>query len=167
VVIRHAAFNAHRAVAQVGHLSLNCSIGPAGIRTLKREGDGATPAGVWPLRHVLYRPDRMLRPRTALPVHAISPDDGWCDDPRSAQYNKPVRLPCRFSHERLWRDDHLYDLILVMGHNDDPPVRGRGSAVFIHLRAADGGPTQGCIAFAKRDLLYLLSLVDQHTTVLI
>jgi L,D-peptidoglycan transpeptidase YkuD (ErfK/YbiS/YcfS/YnhG family) len=134
---------------------------------MKREGDGATPSGVWPLRHVLYRPDRVLRPRTALPVHAISPGDGWCDDPTSRDYNKQVGLPCRFGHERLWRDDHLYDLVLVMGHNDDPPVRGRGSAVFIHLRAADQGPTHGCIAFTKSDLLFLLGLMDRHTRIVI
>lgn len=134
---------------------------------MKREGDGATPSGVWPLRRVLYRPDRVLRPRTALPVHAISEQDGWCDDPLSRDYNRQVGLPYRYSHERLWREDHLYDLVLVMGHNDDPAVRGRGSAVFIHLRATDDGPTQGCISFAKPDLLHLLSRVDQRTTVVI
>lgn len=119
------------------------------------------------MRYVLYRPDRMQRPRTGLPVHAMSPRDGWCDDPASAHYNRPVTLPFEFSHERLWRDDHLYDLVLVMGHNDDPPVRGRGSAVFIHLRGCDDGPTHGCIAFARSDLLNLLAIIDRHTTVVI
>jgi L,D-peptidoglycan transpeptidase YkuD (ErfK/YbiS/YcfS/YnhG family) len=167
VVIRHVANNGHKAMAQAGHLLLSCSIGPAGIRKMKREGDGTTPAGIWPARYVLYRSDRVRRPETGLPVQIISANDGWCDDPASGSYNRPVSLPSSYSHERLWREDHVYDVVLVIGHNDDPPVRGRGSAVFVHVRRPDCGPTHGCVAFEMNDLLYLLSLMDRSTRVVI
>ncbi|MDD3444433.1 MAG: L,D-transpeptidase family protein [Zavarzinia sp.] len=133
------------------------SLGRAGIVTDKREGDGGTPAGSWPLRRVLYRPDRMLAPACALPVSAIGPNDGWCDDPGDPAYNRPVTLPFPASHERMWRDDHLYDVVVVVGHNDAPPVPGAGSAIFMHLRPEDGGPTAGCVALALPDLLTVLA----------
>ncbi|MFO1152572.1 MAG: L,D-transpeptidase family protein [Rhodospirillales bacterium] len=139
-----------------------CRLGRAGIRVDKREGDGATPAGLHPLRRVLWRDDRLSPPATGLPRQPIRPDDGWCDDPADAAYNRPVTLPYPGRHERLWRDDGLYDVIVVIGHNDDPVVAGAGSAVFIHVVAPDGAPTAGaptagCIALALPDLLALLT----------
>ena len=128
-------------------------IGRSGISSAKREGDGATPAGEFPLRAVWYRPDRMPRPLTSLPVREIGPGDGWCDDPASPDYNRRVSLPHAASCESLWREDGLYDVLIVVGHNDDPPVAGRGSAIFVHVAAPGGGPTEGCVALAKPDLL--------------
>lgn len=156
VVIHHLPVNGHRASARYGNMLYPCCIGPSGIRRNKREGDGSTPAGVWSLRYLLYRADRMTRPRTALPVYAIKPDDGWCDDPASRDYNKRVHLPFDGSHERLWRDDFVYDLLIVIDHNQDPAVSGRGSAVFIHLQQPDGRATAGCIAFRREHLLHML-----------
>lgn len=137
-----------------------CSLGRAGAVPAddKREGDGASPVGEWVLRYVFYRPDREVPPRTGLPVVPLRPQDGWCDDPGSALYNRPVSLPFARSHERLWREDGLYDLCVVLGHNDDPPVAGMGSAIFLHVRAQDGGVTEGCVALARADLLELLAL---------
>ena len=109
------------------------ALGRAGIRALKREGDGATPLGRFPVRQVLYRADRVARPRTRLPVRAIRSDDGWCEDPADRNYNRLVKLPSRRSADRLSRSDHLYDLVLVLGYNDRPRVRGKGSAIFVHL----------------------------------
>ena len=123
----------------------------------KREGDKASPIGVWPIRRVFYRPDRGGAPKTALPLVAMSPDDGWCDDPHDAAYNRPVKLPRATSAERMWRDDGLYDLVLVLGHNDDPPVAGMGSAIFLHLARPDYAPTEGCVALARPDLEELLA----------
>jgi len=143
----HAAFGTRRWC---------CAIGPAGVSADKREGDGATPVGCFQLRRVLYRPDRLARPETGLPVAALRPEDGWCDDPDDAAYNRPIRLPYAASHERLWRDDGIYDVIVVLGHNDDPPVPGRGSAVFLHVARPDYGPTAGCVALALVDLLTVL-----------
>lgn len=133
-----------------------CALGPAGPRADKREGDGATPVGRFLLRRVLYRPDRLAPPATGLPVGALDPADSWCDDPADPAYNRPVRLPHAARHERLWRDDHVYDVIVVIGHNDDPPVAGLGSAVFVHVARPDYGPTEGCVALALPDLLALL-----------
>ncbi|HSR55900.1 MAG TPA: L,D-transpeptidase family protein [Alphaproteobacteria bacterium] len=137
--------------------TLACALGRTGIRDEKREGDGATPSGTFPLRRVLYRPDRGPRPRTCLPVAALTPDDGWCDDPADSAYNRPVQLPHGASAEHLWRDDHLYDVIVVIGHNDDPVVPGAGSAIFLHVAAPDFSPTEGCVALKKDELLEILA----------
>lgn len=150
-------------VTPSGHLYgdtrvLRCALGRAGIKRLddKREGDGATPSGQFALRRVLYRADRVQRPMTGLPVQALKPDDGWSDDPDDPLYNRPVTLPHPYSHEALWREDGLYDIVVVIGHNDDPVIPGHGSAVFIHLAAPDYAPTEGCVALAIDDLLALL-----------
>ena len=136
---------------------VRCALGRGGVRIDKREGDGATPTGAFPLRRLLYRADRLARPVTGLPAEAIRADDGWCDDPKDPAYNRPVRLPFAASHEKLWRDDALYDLVAVIGHNDDPPVPGRGSAIFLHVASPDLAPTEGCIALPERELRALLA----------
>ena len=143
----------------LGGRKARCALGPAGVVPAldKREGDGASPAGVWPIRYVLYRPDRGPAPATKLQARPIAPDDGWCDAPQDRAYNRPVTLPYPASAERMWREDHLYDLVVVLGHNDDPPVKGAGSAIFLHLAKADYSPTHGCVAIARADLLELLA----------
>ena len=140
-----------------------CAIGWGGIRANKREGDGATPAGRFLLRRVLYRPDRMAPPRTVLPIAPLSPDDGWCDDPGHSLYNRPLRLPHEAGHEELWRVDRVYDLIVILGHNDAPVVPGLGSAVFFHVAQQDYAPTAGCVAVAAGDLLTILAGVGRQT----
>jgi L,D-peptidoglycan transpeptidase YkuD (ErfK/YbiS/YcfS/YnhG family) len=143
--------------------SYRCALGRAGVRVDKREGDGATPAGRFLLRRVLYRPDRLPAPTTRLPVAPLAPADGWCDDPADAQYNRPVRLPYVGHHEELWRADALYDVIVVVGHNDAPVLPGMGSAIFMHLASADYLPTQGCVALARQDLLDIVAGVGPDT----
>ncbi|MGF1641277.1 MAG: L,D-transpeptidase [Rhodospirillales bacterium] len=135
---------------------VRCALGRSGVRTLKREGDGATPAGAYPLRGVMYRADRIDPPETGLPVRPIDPVDGWCDDPWDPYYNRPVRRPCTARHERLWRDDGCYDLLAVIGYNDAPVRAGLGSAIFLHVAQTDFGPTEGCVALALSDLRALL-----------
>lgn len=125
----------------------------------KREGDGASPIGAWPVRRVLYRPDKGPPPETGLPVIGLKPEDGWSDDPAEPSYNRLVPLPCRGSHEWLWRDDGLYDLIVELGFNDDPVVPGMGSAIFLHVARAEYAPTEGCIALAEADLRAVLRLL--------
>ena len=142
-----------------------CALGRAGIVADKREGDGATPAGEFPLRRLLYRPDRLPEPATGLEVLPIGPDDGWCDAPEDAAYNRPVRLPHPASAERLWREDRLYDLVVVLGHNDDPPRPGLGSAIFLHVARPDYGPTEGCVALAPDDLLEVLAAADAASAI--
>lgn len=142
----------------LGGLVLRCALGKGGVTPAagKREGDGATPAARLPLRRVLFRADRGPPPRCAVPAEPIAPDDGWCDDPAHRAYNRPVRLPFDASHEALWRADHVYDVIGVLGWNDDPVERGRGSAIFLHLARDDWRPTEGCVALAARDLRAVL-----------
>lgn len=134
-----------------------CALGRGGVRADKREGDGATPAGRFPLRKLFVRRDRIPQVETALQVRDISPDDGWCDDPDNAAYNTLVKLPFDGRHEKMFRDDHLYDLVIEIGHNCSPPVPGAGSAVFIHLAKPDYAPTEGCVALARNDLIALLT----------
>lgn len=140
-----------------GH-DARCSLGRGGVvdAELKREGDGATPLGVWPMRQVFFRPDRLAAPATRLPAIPLSPSFGWCDDPDEDLYNRLVVLPFPASHEELWREDHIYDLIVALGYNDDPVVPDRGSAIFLHIARPDFPPTEGCVACTQEDLLELL-----------
>jgi L,D-peptidoglycan transpeptidase YkuD (ErfK/YbiS/YcfS/YnhG family) len=110
------------------------------------------------MREVRYRPDVYPEgPKTALPIRATRPDDGWCDAPDDPSYNRPVTLPYPASAERMWRDDSVYDLVVILGHNDDPPVPGLGSAIFLHL-ARDGYPgTEGCVALVREDIEAVLA----------
>lgn len=137
-----------------------CALGAGGVVEAagKREGDLRTPLGLWTMRRALYRPDREAAPVTTLPAAAIGRRDGWCDAPDDPSYNRPVTLPYPASSETMWREDRLYDLVVVLGWNDDPPVPGLGSAIFLHLARDDYTPTEGCVALARGDLLELLRL---------
>ncbi len=145
--------------------STPCAIGKNGIIAAadKREGDGKTPLGIYPLRRVYYRADRILAPRTILPVIALEPDMGWCDASADAQYNKFIRHPYPASAEHLWREDGLYDIIVTLGHNDDPVVPNMGSAIFLHCcKYNESGalkPTLGCVAVARSALSEILAEV--------
>jgi len=154
-------------IAVLGDLRLRCALGRGGVRRDKHEGDGATPAGAWPMRRLLYRADRMPLPSTGLPVLAIAPGDGWCDAPWDARYNQPVRLPYAVSAENLWREDAVYDLIVPLGYNDAPVVPGAGSAIFLHVARADFAPTEGCVALALVDLLTVLREADGDSQVIV
>jgi L,D-peptidoglycan transpeptidase YkuD (ErfK/YbiS/YcfS/YnhG family) len=132
------------------------TLGRAGITTQKHEGDGATPAGLLRLVRVMYRADRVKPPACAVPVEPIGPQDGWCDDTGDTAYNKPVRLPYPASHEELWRQDHVYDVIGVLDWNLDPVAIGRGSAIFFHVATRDYAPTAGCVALSLPDMLETL-----------
>jgi L,D-peptidoglycan transpeptidase YkuD (ErfK/YbiS/YcfS/YnhG family) len=134
------------------------ALGAAGVRRDKQEGDHATPAGVLPLRRVLYRADRGRVPDCAVPVEPLAPDDGWCDDPTHRDYNRLVRLPHAGRCEELWRGDGLYDVIGVLGWNDSPVERNRGSAIFLHVARPDYAPTEGCVALALPDLRAVLAM---------
>lgn len=144
-----------------------CAIGRGGFIPAheKREGDGATPLGDWPVRRVLYRADKVGAPETALTIEPINQDDGWCDDPKDPAYNQPVKRPYAASHEKMWRDDDLYDVVAILGHNDDPPVPGAGSAIFMHVARPDYSPTEGCVALAPPDLIHLLQSIGPDTIV--
>lgn len=141
------------------------ALGRGGIRADKREGDGATPRGVWHAREVRYRADHGPRPATRLPVRRTTREDGWCDDPADRRYNRPVRLPFAPSHEEMWRADGLYDLVVVLDHNERPRRARRGSAVFLHLARPGFEPTAGCVAFRPADLRRLLARLGPRTRI--
>jgi len=140
-----------------------CALGRSGITTDKSEGDGKTPAGLFALRQVLYRPDRLNPPQTKLPVASIKESDGWCNAPDDPNYNRLVSHPYQRSAERLWRDDDLYNVILVIGHNDQPVVPGAGSAIFVHVATDDYAPTEGCVALHQAHLLELLVKCEKRS----
>jgi L,D-peptidoglycan transpeptidase YkuD (ErfK/YbiS/YcfS/YnhG family) len=153
------------AVLDWGHTARRAAIGARGIGVKRMEGDGITPSGTFSLRRLLYRADRIAKPQTALPLDVIATDDGWCDAPRDPAYNRPVKLPYGASAEALWRADHLYDLMVVVGFNDMPVVSGAGSAIFLHVARRDFGTTQGCIAVAMSDLLEVAALLRPGDTI--
>jgi L,D-peptidoglycan transpeptidase YkuD (ErfK/YbiS/YcfS/YnhG family) len=138
--------------------SVRCALGKGGVVPAadKREGDGKSPAGRWPVRYAFYRPDRVNPPPSRLTLVPMAPDDGWCDDPAAPEYNRHVKLPFGPSHEKLWRDDSVYDVVVILGHNDDPPVPGMGSAIFLHLARPDWSGTEGCVAVAREDMMTFL-----------
>lgn len=146
-----------------GEKRWRCVLGAGGVREDKVEGDAATPAGEFPLRRIYFRNDRLVLPKVGLPARPIAEHDGWCDDPRSPSYNRLVRIPNDWSHEKMWREDSLYDLVVVVGYNDDPPEGEWGSAIFLHIAREDFSPTHGCIAFAREDLMELLPLLSPTT----
>jgi L,D-peptidoglycan transpeptidase YkuD (ErfK/YbiS/YcfS/YnhG family) len=151
--------------ARWGGRRLRCVVGRAGIVRDKREGDGGTPAGSWPMREVLFRGDRLGEIVTPLPARELEPEDGWCDDPSDPAYNRPVRLPYPAHCEELWLTDRVYDVIVPLGYNDDPVVPGRGSAIFLHVARPDFAPTAGCVALALPDLLAVLRAAVPGTRV--
>jgi L,D-peptidoglycan transpeptidase YkuD (ErfK/YbiS/YcfS/YnhG family) len=156
-----------RGVLLAGRLVVPVALGRTGIRADKREGDGATPAGRFRPLRLWWRADRMPRPRTLLPIRRIEPDIAWSEDPRDRRYNRPFRRTANEAGDRLWRDDHLYDLIIEIDHNTRPRVAGRGSAVFLHVMRPDRGPTAGCVALGVRDLMRLLVRLGQKTKIVI
>ena len=167
LIVRRVSGRATRGILQFGLLCLPCALGRSGMTAFKREGDGATPLGRWPLRVALYNPARVMRPRTALPLRAIGRADGWCDASGDRNYNRAVRQPYAASAERLWREDALYDVLVVLGHNDRPRVRGRGSAIFLHVARPGYLPTEGCIALRRDHLLRLLGRLTPSTAMII
>lgn len=150
-----------------GNLVLRCALGRGGRSALKREGDGATPRGLFRLESALYRRDRLCRPATGLRLAAIRPGDGWCDAADDRNYNCLVTHPYPASAEHLWRRDGLYDVVVVVGYNRRPRRRGLGSAIFLHVAGRGLEPTEGCIALARADLLKVLALIGPGTRVLV
>jgi L,D-peptidoglycan transpeptidase YkuD (ErfK/YbiS/YcfS/YnhG family) len=154
-------------VLTAGGFTVPVLLGRSGILANKREGDGATPQGRFRPVRVWWRADRRPRPPTRLPVRRIGPRDGWCEDPTDRRYNRPIRLADGIPGDRLWRQDHLYDLIVEIDHNTRPRIAGRGSAVFVHIARPDRGPTAGCVAMTAARLHRLLARIGRRTEIVI
>jgi L,D-peptidoglycan transpeptidase YkuD (ErfK/YbiS/YcfS/YnhG family) len=156
----------------IGNQAFKCAVGRSGFieASEKKEGDGSTPMGIYPLREVYYNPDHIKKPHDVkLPLHTLSKDMGWCDDPQDDRYNQLIKLPYKqnVSFENLYREDEVYDLIVVVGYNDSPALPSKGSAIFIHVKHNDYEPTAGCLAFSKDDLLEILKLLTPESQVCI
>jgi len=146
------AGNRARGWLVAGPLRFACALGPAGIVRDKREGDGATPAGRFRLLWGYYRPDRRRPAAGRVALQPMRPDQGWCEDPASGRYNRPVRLPAADCTDRMRREDDLYDLVFVLDHNFTRRTKGRGSAIFLHVARPDLAPTAGCVAISAADM---------------
>lgn len=142
------------------NLHFPAALGKRGVRARKKEGDGTTPMGAWNCTKVYYRPDRVRRPATTLVAEPIRRDFGWCDAPGDRNYNRKVTMPYSASAESLWRDDHLYDVIVILDYNTKPRSRSRGSAIFLHVARPSLAPTEGCIAMKREHLLRLLRMLS-------
>jgi len=144
-------------IIKVANKTYKCSIGKGGVSANKKEGDGCSPTGTFPLSLVLYRRDRLPPPKTSLPLIPIQENHGWCDDPQHKDYNTLITTPHDGTFEHLWRQDQIYDIIVVIGYNVDAVVPDKGSAIFMHLASRNYLPTEGCIALKRETMLKILS----------
>jgi L,D-peptidoglycan transpeptidase YkuD (ErfK/YbiS/YcfS/YnhG family) len=128
----------------------------------KFEGDNVTPTGIYKLIKVFFRKDRITKIKSKMVFNEIKKDMGWCDDPKSRKYNKLIKLPSKFSHEKLFREDHLYDLIIVINYNMNPIIKNKGSAIFIHLATKNYSPTSGCIGLKKKNIIELIKKIKKN-----
>jgi L,D-peptidoglycan transpeptidase YkuD (ErfK/YbiS/YcfS/YnhG family) len=165
--VRKRPAHGSRGWLTAGSMSLPVALGRGGIKANKREGDGATPRGVFRIKRLWWRTDRHRRPATLLPTRRIAPDDGWCEDPADRHYNKPVKVPPGSKADRLARADHLYDFIVELDHNTRPRVTGRGSAVFMHAARPGFAPTAGCIALELKSLRRLLARLGPRSRIVV
>ncbi len=167
IIVRAAAGCPTRGWLTAAGQTIPVALGRGGIKANKREGDGGTPRGTFRPLRLWFRADRHARPKTFLPIRAITPTDTWDEDPASRHYNRPVRRQPSAAGDRLMRDDHLYDFVIEIDHNTRPRVTGRGSAVFLHLARPRFAPTAGCIAMTKPALLRLLARLGPQTRIII
>ncbi len=164
LMVSPGSWDDHKAALTIYDKEYVCALGKRGVTENKQEGDQKTPLGDFPLRNLFYRPDYYAEaPVTSLMSHALHEEDGWCDDPADVMYNRPVKHPYPSSAERLWRDDHVYNLIVPLGYNDSPPLPGRGSAIFMHIARENFSGTAGCIVLSEHDLIEILAQVDDKT----
>ena len=148
-------------------LKFKCAIGKAGIRKKKKEGDNITPKGIYKIINIYYRDDRIKKISSKFKLIKITKNMGWCDDLKSKKYNQLIKLPNKYSHEKLYKKNNTYDLLLVLDYNMKPIVKNKGSAIFIHVAKRNYKPTAGCIALKKKDLLKLTKIIKLSTKILI
>ncbi|GGA60859.1 hypothetical protein GCM10011385_13200 [Nitratireductor aestuarii] len=167
LAVRAQATSQKKGIIRAGALTIPCALGKGGISANKREGDGATPLATMRPLAVYFRGDRRLPglSEVRLPKILIREDDGWCDAPGDRRYNKPVRTPYPASHEKMLREDRLYNVCIVLDWNMRPAIRNRGSAIFMHIARPGMKPTEGCIALKPKDMSRLLPLLSRYTRI--
>jgi L,D-peptidoglycan transpeptidase YkuD (ErfK/YbiS/YcfS/YnhG family) len=167
LLVRRVPGRASEARLHAGQVVIRAAIGRNGLARSKREGDGKSPIGSFELKSGFWRSDRLERRVAGPGLKPVSPVMGWSDDPRSARYNRPITAGARESHERLWRDDHVYDVVFPTTHNQKPRIRGAGSAIFLHLARPDFAGTEGCVAISLADMRRLLPRLARRTRLII
>ena len=148
-------------------IKFKCALGKSGIRKKRTEGDNITPKGTFKIIKIYYRKDKITKINSAFKLIEIKKNMGWCDDPESKKYNQLINLPSKYRHEKLFRNDRIYDLILVLDYNMNPVIKNRGSAIFIHIAKNNYNKTKGCIALKKKDLIEIVSKIKRDTKVII
>ena len=146
---------------------LKCSIGKSGLTNFKKEGDLATPKGLFKLGLLYYRKDRIKSLKCKIKKKVIKKSMGWCNDSRSKKYNREVYFPFKYSAEKLYRRDRIYDIFINIKYNHSPIIKKKGSAIFLHLSNKKYKPTSGCVAILKKDFLKILPLINYSTKILI
>tara|TARA_Y100000590_G_C15086367_1_gene775898 strand:- start:17 stop:508 length:492 start_codon:yes stop_codon:yes gene_type:complete len=146
---------------------LKCAIGKSGITNNKKEGDLSTPEGVYKINTLYYRKDKIKKIKCEVKKKIIKKNMGWCDDVRSKKYNQEITFPYNYSAEKLYRKDSKYDLLFDIGYNKRPIIKGKGSAIFLHLSNKKYKATRGCIGILKKDFLKILPLIKKNTKILI
>ena len=149
----------------INNYNVKCSIGKRGIGIKKKEGDNITPIGKFKIKYILYRKDRIFNLESNINKFAIQKNMGWCDDSRSKKYNKLIKFPFKYSAEKLYRKDNIYDIILVLDFNFNPIRKNKGSAIFIHIAKKNYEGTEGCAAIGKKDLKKILKIINTKTIV--
>ena len=148
-------------------IKFKCALGKSGIRKKRTEGDNITPKGTFKIIKIYYRKDRIKKINSVFKIIEIKKDMGWCDDPESKKYNQLIKLPSKYRHEKLFRNDRIYDLIIVLNYNMGPVIKNKGSAIFIHIAKNNYNKTKGCIALKKKDLIEIVSKIKRDTKVII
>ena len=147
------------------NFKFRCALGKKGIGKKIKEGDNITPRGTFKITKIYYRPDKIKKLITFFKKIKIKRNMGWCDDPRSKFYNKQMKIPSKFSHERFYRNDNIYDIIAVLNYNTNPTIKNKGSAIFIHISKNNYKRTAGCVAIKKKNLIKLLKIIKKNTKV--
>jgi L,D-peptidoglycan transpeptidase YkuD (ErfK/YbiS/YcfS/YnhG family) len=147
------------------NLKYRCAIGKAGIKKKQKEGDNITPKGTFKITRVYYRSDKVKNISTSIKKIKINKNMGWCNDSKSPFYNREIKLPSKFSFEKLYRNDNLYDLLAVLNYNTNPVEKNKGSAIFIHIAKKRFKPTAGCIALQKKDLMNLMRVIKKNSKI--
>jgi len=147
------------------NLKFRCALGKAGVKKKIMEGDNITPKGIFKITKIYYRPDKIKKIKTSIKKIKIKKNMGWCDDPKSHFYNQQIKLPTKYSHEKLYRNDNLYDLIAVLNYNISPIIKKKGSAIFLHITKNSYQKTKGCIALKRKHLIEIISKIKKNTKI--
>ena len=159
IIVKNSGFLTYK------NLKFRCAIGKAGIKKKEKEGDNITPKGIFKITNIYYRSDKIKNIATPIKIIKIKKNMGWCDDPESRNYNKEIKIPNNFSYEKLYRNDNIYDLIIVLSYNISPTIKNKGSAIFIHIAKNKYLPTEGCVALKKNHLIKILKEIKSNTLI--